>query len=121
MSILSEGILAGLPYLDIANKRIDNFVYLHEKLKDYNSILINLSEIDVPFCYPFLPVNYIDKTLFYEKNIFIPTFWSEILERKGNGYKIEKDITNRLLPLPIDHRYNIEDMATIVNFIKGNI
>ena len=121
MSRLSAKILSSLPYLDIAKKRIENFRYLHENLNYINNLLIDISEIDVPFCYPLLPIKYIDKKLFHDENIFIPTLWPEILERKDKHYKIEKDLTKRLLPLPIDHRYNFKDMQKIVYFIKGFI
>lgn len=121
ISILSEKLLSCLNYSDIASKRSENFNFIHEKLKEYNKIPINISEINVPFCYPFLPENYINKKLFHNKNLFIPTFWPDILERKQNRYIIEKDLVKRLLPLPIDQRYNIQNMKTIINFIQGEI
>jgi len=34
---------------------------------------------------------------------------------------LEKDITRRLLPLPVDQRYEKADMERLVKFITGEI
>ena len=71
--------------------------------------------------YPLLLDKEIDKAKLFKENIFIPTFWNEVLERGDieNSYGYEKKMTQRLLPLPIDQRYGIKDMNKIVkNIIK---
>lgn len=121
ISLLSERLLAGVNYVDAAQKRIDNFNFIHERLKSYNMFSFNSDDFDVPFCYPFLPNRYIEKDFFYRQRLFIPTLWPDILERKINGFEHEKDITRRLLPLPIDQRYVRADMEKIVNLISEKI
>jgi len=55
ISLLSERLLSGFNYETAAKIRINNFNFLHEQLQTYNNLTIDLTEIDVPFCYPFLP------------------------------------------------------------------
>ena len=121
ISLLSERLLSGLDYSAIANIRKDNFNFLHQHLQQYNKLFIDISELDVPFCYPFLPGNEIDKVLFYQHKLYIPSYWPDMLERNITGFELEKNITRRLLPLPVDHRYTQQDMQRIVNVIIENM
>lgn len=121
ISLLSEQLLSGVDYEAAAQKRIDNFNYIHERLKRHNKLSIDPADIDVPFCYPFLPDCYIEKDFFYRNKLFIPTLWPDILERKVDGFEWEKDFTRRLLPLPVDQRYGTEDMERMVSIILGEL
>jgi len=121
ISLFSERLLSGLDYKSIKETRIENFKYLHDRLGQYNTIPVDPGEMDVPFCYPFLPDQYIDKVKFYKNNIYIPTYWPDIPERDIIGFNVEKDITRRLLPLPVDHRYDISEMKRMSDFIEEMI
>lgn len=118
ISVLSEKILLGIDYNLVAEKRIENFLFIHQLLKPYNRLKFSLDELDVPFCYPFLPEQYLDKKLFHEEGLFIPVLWPEVLSRQNsNEFNLEKEITAKLLPLPIDQRYNESDMRRMGEFI----
>ncbi len=119
MSLFSEHLLSGVDYEAVAQRRISNFNFLHEGLKRYNNLTIIPTETEVPFSYPFLPDCTFDKVYFHKHKIYIPTLWPDVLERDIDGFEQEKDIAQRLLPLPIDQRYAREDMERIVNFITG--
>ena len=121
ISHLSERLLSGVDYEVAAQSRIDNFNFLHERLRSYNKISIDPADVDVPFCYPFLPDNCIEKDFFYQNKLYIPTLWPDILERKVDGFEWEKDITRRLLPLPVDQRYARADMERIISSITEKI
>lgn len=117
ISVLSECLLSGVDYETAAQARVNNFNFLHERLKTYNEISIEPTETDVPFCYPFLPDSYLEKSYFHKNEIYIPTLWPDILERSDDGFELEKDLTKRLLPLPVDQRYTVEDMDRVAEFI----
>jgi hypothetical protein len=121
ISLLSERLLSGVDYAAVAQARINNFNFIHNRLKSYNNFSIDSTEIDVPFCYPFLPDQCLEKVHFYQQKIYIPTLWPDILERKIDGFEWEKDMTRRLLPLPVDQRYVKADMERIADFIMEKI
>ena len=120
MSELTEVILSQVDYDSVARKRRDNYLYLHQVLAAHNQLsseVTNLPDNSVPFCYPYLPKEPINKQYFWEQNMFIPIFWRECLERISSGFEWEKQLSSTLLPLPIDHRYDTNDMDIIINAI----
>lgn len=118
ISLYSEAILSQLPYETIMRQRRVNFLWLHEALKMYNRLDVPLNDGDVPFCYPFLPFRPIDKKMLHDNDFFIPSFWSDVPARNEVDFDTEKMLSNDLLPLPVDHRYDTNDMEIICNFIK---
>jgi len=121
ISIISEKMLGVIDYKWIEQVRLDNFKYLHQHLKHINTLKINIVDVTSPFCYPFIPNQFIDKTLFYENKVYPPTFWNDVNTRAQEGFLLEKDFSRRLIPLPIDHRYNSADMDIIIDLIMENI
>jgi hypothetical protein len=118
ISMFSESILEGINYDLVRTKRIENFNFYQRELGQMNQLEnVSLSDNSVPFCYPFMVKKEIDLSMFYNRNIFIPVFWKEVLDRK-EGFIWEKELTKRVLPLPIDHRYNFDSLKVIVNLIK---
>lgn len=115
MSKITHSILRSLNYEKIKKVREENFKYLKENLQEYNE-LKDLS--DGTFMYPLLIKNgeRIREGLI-NKKIYIPVFWKTVIDTvKEDSY--ENYLVNNLLPLPIDHRYGIEEMKYIVEEIK---
>lgn len=121
ISLLSEHLLSGIDYKAVIQTRIQNFKILHDYLNNYNLISIDLDTMGVPFCYPFLPEQHIDKYYFHQHEIYIPTLWPDILERKITGFEWEKEITKQLLPLPIDQRYGKVEMERLIDLIFNKL
>ena len=117
MSILSERILNNIDYQCVAEKRLENFNYLHENLMDINQFNLSIKIGDIPLCYPFLPKKAIDKSIFHKKYIFIPTLWKKSIAIMNDGYEFEKEFMERLFPLPIDQRYNFKELQQIIRSI----
>jgi hypothetical protein len=120
MSKLTENILSSIAYESVIKKRKDNFVFLHNELKDTN--LLNLDgKLDfVPFVYPLMIEDESLRQKLIDNKIYIAKYWNEVLDRKNVSY-IEKDFVNRILPLPIDQRYDLYDMKRIVEIIKDSL
>jgi hypothetical protein len=76
---------------------------------------------DVPFCYPYLPNSPVKRESLYAKGIFVPSLWSDTLNRNVSGFDFEKRISVELLPLPIDHRYTPADLQPMVNHLRSSI
>jgi len=92
ISSLSYHILHKVNYNKAAKARRTNFNFLDKHLRDYNEVQIELQPGMVPLCYPFLPRTHIDKRDFFKENIFIPTYWNEVIYRREGTFDLEKEI-----------------------------
>lgn len=116
MSRLTENLLRGINYKKVAQQRQENFDYLDVALKNINEL--KLKSVYGAFMYPLLIKDgvAIRKTLQKEK-IYIPTLWPNVIEEcepNSLEYRYAADI----LPIPIDQRYDKEDMKYLVEVIK---
>jgi hypothetical protein len=120
MSNLTQAILSSIDYETVKIIRERNFYYLHSYLQDINELQLNLSLIEGPMIYPLLIKKDALRQKLIENKIYVPTYWKEILDME-KASEWEKYLTNYLLPLPIDQRYEISDMKIIIDCIKQNI
>lgn len=118
MSRLTEHLLSQVDHKAVSEKRHSNFRFLHGLLANRNKMEFVADDESVPMLYPFLPDRVIDKKCLFAKNIFVPTYWSDVMVRAGEGFAFEKYLAGNLLPLPVDHRYDEADMAHMASIIK---
>ena len=116
MSRLTENLLRGMDYESVAKRRQENFEFLDAELWNINGL--KLKSVYGAFMYPLLIQNgtAVRKELQKEK-IYIPTLWPNVLEdcpKDSLEYRYASDI----LPIPIDQRYEIEDMKYLVEVIN---
>jgi len=119
MSKLTKRILGSIDYKDVQVKRERNFDILHRELKKYNKLKIEIEDMSTPLIYPFMSE---DKTLrdkLIANKIYVAQYWCEVLKRKKLT-DIEKLFVNQIIPLPVDQRYNSEDMHRILKVIIGS-
>ncbi len=118
MSKLTTRILNSIDYEDVKKKRKINFNFLHNKLKQFNKLDIDFTNIEAPFSYPFICSNNKLRDQLIKNKIYVAKYWNEVLKRNTvNNH--EKYFVNYIIPLPIDQRYNLEDMKRIVEVIKA--
>ncbi|MGN1157364.1 MAG: hypothetical protein ACI4TK_14405 [Agathobacter sp.] len=116
MSKLTMNLLRGIDYEGIKKKRTQNFEYLFEKLKDYN--ILKLRMVPGAFAYPLMLDDAVIIRKELQKNkIYIPTLWPNVLADTNKG-SIEYNFAQKILPMPCDQRYDIEDMQYICDVIK---
>jgi len=113
MSKLSEYLLSAINYDALINSRRSNFDYLHNRFKNLNRYKTTLCLYESPMYYPLFIDKILNKESFNTKGIFIPTFWKDTQTRGVDGFEFEKEISDKLLVLPVDHRYTIADMEYI--------
>jgi len=127
MSLLTQAMLPSISADRIRRKRTENFARLHSILGKTNAL--KFPEDSYPaYLYPYLPEDYvpalqeddfrhrrhknqnspIKKALLKEK-IYIPTLWKEVLNNNFWG-TLEYRLSLETLFLPIDQRYDPEDM-----------
>lgn len=117
MSKLTNNLLHAIEYDNIKEARTKNFEYLNNSLK-----MINKLELIVPegaFMYPF----YIDngseiRKILQAKKIYIPTLWPAVFNITKES-ELEYDMALNILPLPVDQRYDLNDMRYIIDEIKN--
>ena len=120
MSKLTQKILTSIPYEKIKLLREQNFLYLHDHLKDINELYINTNNLHGPMKYPLLIKKDGLKQNLIKNKIYVSTYWQEVIETVENN-TFEYELTKYLLPLPIDQRYNQADMELIIEKINEAI
>ena len=117
ISVISERAFLKVDHKYIADKRKNNFNFLHKKLSMLNELVFNLSENCAPLVYPFLVPNGRElKKCLIENKVFVPTYWpnKEIVCLENS---LEAYLTENLVALPVDQRYNEEQMEVIYKHI----
>lgn len=112
MSKLTENLLHGIDYATIKMKRTENFELLHRNYKGINKLSLVVPE--GAFMYPLYIENgdAIRKKL-QQKKIYIPTLWPDVFDICTED-DLEYDMAKNILPLPVDQRYDENDMKYII-------
>ncbi|MDQ4121029.1 MAG: hypothetical protein M3209_06250 [Acidobacteriota bacterium] len=117
MSSLTENILKSIDYERIESIRRENFLFLHENLKNLNQINFKTNQNQVPLCYPFYSVDSGLRKRLIESRIYTAQYWANVLEDAPSG-SVEYDYAKNLIHLPIDQRVTAEDLDRIIEIIK---
>lgn len=119
MSKLTENILRAVDYDFVNARRKENFSFLHENLKAINPL--NLRVVDGAFLYPLLLENGADvRKKMIQQKIYIRLLWANVLESCAPS-TFEYNIAENVLPLPVDQRYNLDDMKYMLKILKDFI
>lgn len=114
MSNLTKTLLHSINYKKNKTKRVQNYNHLNNILK--NSIKSFLGQNEIPMIYPYIGDNKLRQYLIKNK-IFIATYWQD-LEKWCNKNSFEIHLRDSLVAIPIDQRYEIDDMNKIIEIIK---
>ncbi len=121
MSKTTERFLSLLDYDFIKNQRKANFEKLHNELSKYNELNIDSTvSQNAPLCYPFLVSKDGLRELLIENKVFVARYWPNVLDLE-NKDDFEYRLGKYLLPLPIDQRYNSDDMQYIIDIVKDKL
>ena len=117
MSELTHNLLKAVNYKFVADTRNRNFETLQCLLGDNNFIQPHFNH--GAYCYPLYSKNgmAIKKEL-AKKSIFIPTLWPNATELKGT---LECDYAENILPLPVDQRYDLDDMKYLAKEVLKHV
>ncbi len=124
MSKLTEKLLRGINYEKVRVKRKKNFSFFHKNLKKKNELssIIKNFHVNGPMVYPFLnhKGSKLRKILIKNK-IFVAKYWPNIEKLVMNKDSFEYYLFNNLLPLPIDQRYNTEQLSIVLKVIENGL
>jgi hypothetical protein len=118
MSSFASRLLASLDYGRIRAARERNFARLHARLGSRNGLRIANSPPVAPYCYPLLLDRAVPWDELWGRKIFAPRLWTDVQERvNGSAFAWERQLASRVVPLPIDQRYNDADMDRVVDAV----
>lgn len=116
LSILSDQLLKGIDYQKAAAQREKNFLYLHQVLSGVNRLHF---EGAVPaMVYPYWSARGGVRDILIEDKIFVARYWPNVAHWCAGQHCVESDLVDNLIPLPIDHRYDNEDMRRIIKILQ---
>lgn len=118
MSDYTHEILCGIDYTTAKEKRRANYQLLHEALGEFNALALpSIDTFACPMVYPFIPKrsNANLRKKLQEQRIYTATYWPKLAELNNSTF--EERLANTLIPLPIDQRYNKEEMQQIIKVI----
>lgn len=114
MSHLTHRLLQGYDHDQARLRRRANFAFLHEALANCNAFSPPpLDDVACPMVYPFRSAIPRLRERLIDRSIFVATYWPNVREWCTPDSE-EFRLMTQLLPLPIDQRYNLDDMRRIV-------
>ncbi len=119
MSALTHNLLRGIDYGFVARRRRENFAYLHQRLQGINSLTLTIPE--GAFMYPLKITGGTGlRKKLQARKIYIPTLWPDVFS-VCKETDTEHDMAANILPLPVDQRYDREDMDEIIRAVLENM
>lgn len=119
MASQTQKILSQVDYDSVIEKRRRNYQYLSNALGEKN--LLHLPSTDsfiCPMVYAFMTDDETLRGRLIENKVFVARYWPNVLEWCTEG-GLEYKLATKLLPLPIDQRYDETDMERIINLINN--
>ena len=117
MSKLSLGLLKNVDYLRVKEQRLNNYKVLHKEFYDNE---LNIPDECTAYQFPLLITKKgIEIKDFLIKNgVFVSTLWAGD-DLKENGNYSEINMMNNAVFLPVDQRYDEEDMEYLICLVRA--
>lgn len=118
MSPLTRRLLRSIDFDAVASVRLANYQQLHRALAPLNRLTLPDSAPSAPMCYPLvcgIP-NLRDELI--DAGVALPLFWPEVID-SSPAHTIENRLARTLLPLPLDQRYDKNDIEHLLHLILG--
>lgn len=114
MSNFTKRMMGGIDYEHAVRRRIDNYNTLQQQLGGRK---LNFGEVPMVFPYTSEAGQELRRNLMANK-VFVAKYWPNVDEWAGE-HALETWMANHILPLPIDQRYDVNDMDRIIYLIKN--
>lgn len=118
VSVLTQALLCNIDYDKVVKARKQNFLFLHENLRESNELKLPENLDFVPMVFPYLIAKGKNlKQELIQEGVFVATYWPNVIKDTKKG-KFEYYLAEQNVCLPIDHRYGIEEMKDIIKILK---
>lgn len=114
MSNFTKRMMGGIDYEHAARRRIDNYNTLQQQLGGRK---LYFGEVPMVFPYTSEAGQELRRN-FIANKVFVAKYWPNVDEWAGE-HALETWMANHILPLPIDQRYDVNDMDRIIYLIKN--
>lgn len=124
MSLETRDMIDRIDFVAIKEKRQKNFKQLHESLVSTNKLgdlLTRCLSVSTnggltPMVYPYWTDNNYLKTKLIKEQVFVATYWPNVLEWVESG-SFEYELANNCLAIPCDQRCGESDINRIIKII----
>lgn len=116
MSVFTHGLMCNVDYERVRMHRQKNYEFLYHKLSDINQLPLTSSA--VAYMFPLLCDKGAElKKWLIQRKVYVPTLWDgEDLRREATPFEFR--MKNDGVFLPVDQRYDFNDMDYLVGLIK---
>lgn len=118
MSKLTQRMMQGIDYDTIAQRRRSNYLILQNSLVKGNDLKLPLEDDAVPMVYPYFTQDEGLREKLIGNKVFVARYWPNVLEWT-NKDDIEYKLAFQTQHLPIDQRYDEEEMKYILDLFAG--
>lgn len=122
MSKLTRSLLCAIDYNAIAARRKENFYFAHSLYKNINLIDPTkfIGDDNVAMVYPLVVEDKYLMGKLREKQVYTGRWWNSVLKTvEVNSF--EAFLSTYMLPLPIDQRYNKEEISIVNKIVAESI
>lgn len=116
MSPLTRRLLNSIDFEAVAARRTENYRTLHRALAPMNRLHLPETPDSPPMYYPFVCGIPGMRDDLIDAGIALPLFWEEVIAATP-AHSTENLLARTLLPLPIDQRYDRNDMQHLLHLI----
>lgn len=118
MSKLTSSLLNSVDYQLVKLTRTENYKFLHTCLRQMNKLASYLPDQIPSISYPYLIEEGQNlREYLIKKKVYTPTFWPGTI---ASISCVEDEYSDRILHLPIDHRYSHTVMDSIRSFLMAS-
>ncbi len=118
MSLLTRAMLKSIDFNNVKKRRNDNFRIIHNAMEMTNEFRIpGMDTFECPMVYPYRTSMRDLRKKLIENQIFVATYWPNVLEWCKEA-DVEYQLTSNTVCIPIDQRYNQEDMNRIIKIVQ---
>ena len=116
MSELTQLMMSSIDYEAIAQRRRENYHYLHKFLISSNRLRLPLDGDAVPMVYPYLTGERELKNKLITEKVFVATYWPNVLEW-NKPMDWEYQLAEETVFFPIDQRYDSHDLQKVIEIM----
>lgn len=115
MSLFTQNVLRAVDYEDVRVRRRSNYRTLKELLPGSNPF--NRRDPECPYLFPYYHEDGPGlRRYLIEHRIYVPVIWAWLIDDEHRG-SLEYDWSSNIVYLPVDQRYDAEDMKLIADTI----
>lgn len=119
MSPQTKEILSRIDYDIVIEKRRHNYMYLDKALGEKNKLRLPcVDTFTCPMVYPFMSDDECLRGRLIQNKVFVARYWPNVLEWCAD-IELEYQLATKIIPLPVDQRYGIEDLKRIIEIIQA--